>query len=155
MRHYLINFFKYNNWAFCKQLDSVRQLPDKAESVKLLSHLINSQNKWLNRISNELDDKNLAWSDPIISMDELESKWDDVLNKWMMLLEENDDSILERDIVFSKPSDGKKISVKIRDIILQINYHSIHHRAQISRIIRQQGLTPPATDYIFTVLKEL
>ncbi|MBP9221492.1 MAG: hypothetical protein KBF42_08910 [Chitinophagales bacterium] len=33
---------------------------------------------------------------------------------------------------------------------LQLNYHSIHHRAQMQMLIRQQGLVPDFVDYIGT-----
>ncbi|MGZ3921946.1 MAG: DinB family protein [Bacteroidia bacterium] len=35
-----------------------------------------------------------------------------------------------------------------------MNYHSIHHRAQVNTLMSKQGIKPPATDYIFTVLQE-
>jgi uncharacterized damage-inducible protein DinB len=61
---------------------------------------------------------------------------------------------LEERITFSRPKDGKQYTAMIQDVILQINYHSIHHRAQLNRIIRLQGLKPPVTDYILTAVKE-
>ncbi|HEY5534408.1 MAG TPA: hypothetical protein VIL99_05685 [Ignavibacteria bacterium] len=42
MKQYLIDFFKYNNWANRKLLDSMMQMPDKEEAVKLFSHFIYS-----------------------------------------------------------------------------------------------------------------
>ena len=154
MKQYLIDFFKYNDWANRKLLESIRQLPDKEEAAKLFSHLISSQNKWLNRITEESVDASLAWFGPVFPLEQLESLWRESVDKWLQFLEGSDDPGLESQIVFQRPSDGKKLAVIIRDIALQLNYHSIHHRAQISRIMREQGLTPPATDYIFTVLKE-
>jgi len=43
----------------------------------------------------------------------------------------------------------------IKDIALQLNYHSIHHRAQIQTIIRSQGLEPEFVDYIATKYRRL
>jgi len=154
MKQYLIVFFKYNDWANRQIIDAVKKIPVPEESVKLISHLITSQNKWFNRITKELDDKTLAWYDMIFPLDHLENRWLDNANGWIRFLEKLDEAELDRDIIFERPSDGKKLSVKIRDIALQLNYHSIHHRAQIYRIIRQPGQTPPSTDYIFTVLRE-
>jgi len=62
---------------------------------------------------------------------------------------------LGADIIFTRPNDGKKMAVILRDLFLQLNYHSIHHRAQINSLISKQGIKPPATDYILTVLKEV
>jgi uncharacterized damage-inducible protein DinB len=46
------------------------------------------------------------------------------------------------------------MQLKIKDLMLQLNYHCIHHRAQVNTLISKQGIKPPATDYIFTVLQE-
>lgn len=155
MKQYLIDFFKYNDWANRQLIAAIRQLPDTAEPVKLVSHIITSQNKWLNRITHEVDDKSLTWYDQIFPLDQLENRWSESLNHWLELLDETSAVELEKDIIFERPTDNKKLSVKMRDIALQLNYHSIHHRAQVNRIIRQEGFKPPATDYIVTVLKEL
>ena len=155
MKQYLIDFFKYNDWANRQLIDSIKKLPDQDESARLVSHIIASHKKWLNRITREFDDKTLAWFDTPLPVDQLDEQWRECIVKWIGFLEKAQDSQLANDLIFQRPSDGKRISVKIRDVILQINYHSIHHRAQIYRIIRQQGQTPPATDYIFTVLREV
>ncbi|MCV4691075.1 hypothetical protein OFC38_33525, partial [Escherichia coli] len=51
--------------------------------------------------------------------------------------------------------DGGRWAAKPLDIALQLNYHSIHHRAQIQTIIRAQGLTPDFVDYIGTKYRKL
>lgn len=154
MKQYLIDFFKYNDWANRQLIEAVKKLPEPAESVILISHLITSQNKWLNRITKEMDDKTLAWYDTIYPLDQLTDQWLEDVAKWIQFVEDLSEKELAGDFVFERPSDGKKLSVKISDIALQLNYHSIHHRAQICRIIRQQGQTPPTTDYIITTIKE-
>ena len=45
MRQYLIDIFSYNDFAFRKLLSKVKELPDQAQCIKFLSHLINSQQK--------------------------------------------------------------------------------------------------------------
>lgn len=155
MKEYLLNFFKYNDWAFQRVLGAIAQLPDKDESVQLLSHVIMASNRWYNRVSKEVDDSQMKWSGDTFPFDQLEPIWNELLQKWMKLLEKNNESFLNNYVEFVRPKDGKKMSVKIIDVILQINYHSIHHRAQILRIIRQQGQTPPTTDYIVTAMKEI
>jgi len=41
------------------------------------------------------------------------------------------------------------------DVVLQLNYHSIHHRAQIQAMIRQQGIEPDFLDYIGTKVRKI
>jgi len=42
-----------------------------------------------------------------------------------------------------------------KDIALQLNYHTIHQRAQIQTMISQQGLQPDFIDYIGTDYRKL
>lgn len=62
---------------------------------------------------------------------------------------------MEEYLQFTRQSDGVKMGVKIKDLALQINLHSVHHRAQINSLLSKQGIKPPATDYIFTKLQEM
>lgn len=155
MKQYLIDFFNYNHQANSKLLDAIYLLPQKEETVKLFSHLILAQDKWFNRITNEKDDSAIHWMLPVIPLNELASKWDLSVNRWLKLIEERSDQELQHDVVFKRTSDGKAMGIKLLDLILQLNYHNIHHRAQINTLISKQGITPPQTDYIFTKLREL
>ena len=155
MQQYLIDFFKYNDWANKKLLDAIKQMPDKEEAVKLFSHFIYSLQKWMNRITKEKDDTSLSWMGPVFPLDELENIWAENVNIWLNYLEKIDESELENDIIFQPTDRNRKYSAKIKEVSLQLNYHCLHHRAQILRMIRQQGQTPPVTDYIYTVLKEI
>ena len=154
MKNYLIELMMYNNWANCKLLETILIMPDKDESVMFFSHLITAQEKWLNRITGEKDDKLFTWFNPVFPENELLERWTESYKKMLAFIESKDEAEFEEKVIFIRPTDGKKLSAKIRDIILQFNYHSIHHRAQINRIIRQQGLKPPATDYIINKIKE-
>ena len=51
--------------------------------------------------------------------------------------------------------DGGVYAATPKDIALQLNYHSIHHRAQIQTIIRHQGIEPDFIDYIGTKYRKL
>jgi uncharacterized damage-inducible protein DinB len=155
MKQYFLDFFRYNDWAFRQLLKSIVTLPEKDELVRLLGHLIAAQDRWLNRVTKEADDGAHSWTGSTIPMEELETRWDSSVTKWLRLLNESDEAILENYIVFKRPSDSKSMRIKLRDIILQINYHSIGHRAQINRLIREQGQKPPQIDYVLTVLEEL
>lgn len=155
MKNYLIEFFEYNKTANLKLLEVIKQLPERDEAIKLFCHLITSQDKWLNRICREIDDAELSWFGPVFNVDQLEQKWTASCQKWIDLLQSESELYLENDVFFSRPSDSKRMAVKLQDIVLQLNYHSIHHRAQINNLISKQGLTPPPTDYIFTAIREV
>lgn len=155
MKQYLIDTFKYNDWANRKLLETIQQLPDKMEAIKLFSHVINAQDKWYNRITKKTEDTLVPWMTHGYPVEELESRWDDSINLWVALLESKNENDLQEDVLFNRATDGKQMGIKLIDLCLQINYHSMHHRAQINTLISKQGLTPPPTDYIYTKLKEL
>lgn len=155
MKKYILNFFSYNDWANRKLTGAIQQLPEKEESVKLFSHLITTQDKWMNRITKKAEDKTLHWFDLAFPVENLEAEWSRSVNEWTGFIENLPEEELENDVVFIRAGDGKKIGVKIIDLALQLNYHSIHHRAQINKLISGQGMKPPATDYIYTALREV
>ncbi|MDP9230717.1 MAG: DinB family protein, partial [Bacteroidota bacterium] len=154
LKQYLIDTFQFNDHANKMILSRIKELPENKESIRFFSHLINSQIKWLERIHVYPNDPNLDWWEPAYPLEELESRWDDSLAKWINFLENNSEEslYLERKFI---GFDGSVFSAPLKDIALQLNYHSIHHRAQIQTIIRQQGLQPDFIDYIATKYKKL
>ena len=50
MKEYLLDTFNFNDKANKQVLEKIKELPDKAEAVKLFSHLINCQYKWMARV---------------------------------------------------------------------------------------------------------
>ena len=155
MKEYLIQTFRYNDGANKQLLEAIQNLPDKEDAIKLFSHLITAQDKWFNRIAKKVDDSSLAWSGPVFPEKELAQRWEVSVTNWISLLENETEAGLENMISFKRPSDGKTMGVSLKDLALQLNYHSIHHRAQINSLISRQAQKVPLTDYIFTVLKEL
>lgn len=154
MREYLIDFFKYNDWANRELLQVILQLPEQEEAIRLFSHLITAQNKWLNRVMRLQEDSLYTWFGPIYQPEQLKQKWAESFEGWMDLLDKSSEETIAGLIYFVRPADGRTITVPLRDVVLQLNYHSIHHRAQINKEITRQGFTAPPTDYILTALKE-
>ena len=138
LKQYLIDTFLFNDRSNKMVLEKIKQLPDKTEAIRFFSHLINSQNKWLKRIQVYPQDPKMDWWEPIYSLEELESKWDESLQQWIDFLNGlSEDELYEEKKFIGY--DGAHWSVTLKDIALQLNYHSIHHRAQIQTIIRKQG----------------
>ncbi len=154
MKQYLIDTFTYNDFANRKILDKVSELPDQKECIKFLSHLINSQRKWMARILQENSAPQMSWWDPVYPLDELETEWTKSFNTWIAFLQQKKETEIFEVIQFTG-FDGGRWEAKLKDIALQLNYHSIHHRAQMQTIIRRQGFTPDFLDYIGTVYKKL
>ena len=154
LKEYLIDTFLFNDRSNKMVLEKIKQLPDKTDAIRFFSHLINSQNKWLKRIEVYPQDSKMDWWEPTYTLEELESKWNESLQRWINFL----NSLSENDLYEERKFigyDGAHWSVPLKDIALQLNYHSIHHRAQIQTIIRKQGMEPDFVDYIGTKYKRL
>jgi uncharacterized damage-inducible protein DinB len=154
IRQYLIETFKYNDGANRQILEAITKLPDKDQCIKFFSHLINSQKKWMARIVEYPNNPDMSWWEPAYPFEKLEEEWSNSLNAWIHFLEEKKEGELFNDVLFIG-YDGGKFSAKLKDIALQLNYHNIHHRAQIQSIIRAQGFDAPFVDYIGTVYKRV
>jgi len=154
MKSYLIETFNWNDKANRQILGKIRQLPSQEESIKFFSHLINSQIKWLKRIEDFPKDPNLDWWKPLYKPDDLEPEWEKSLKAWLDLLAVKSEEELYQEVKWVG-FDGGVYTGALKDIALQLNYHSIHHRAQIQSIIRKQGMEPDFVDYIGTVYRKL
>ena len=154
MKSYLIETFNWNDKANRQILGKIRQLPSQEESIKFFSHLINSQIKWLKRIEDFPKDPNLDWWKPLYKPDDLEPEWEKSLKAWLDLLAVKSEEELYQDVKWVG-FDGGVYTGALKDIALQLNYHSIHHRAQIQSIIRKQGMEPDFVDYIGPVYRKL
>ena len=154
MKAYLLDTFRYNDWANRQVLEKILTLAEPEEGVRLFSHLINSQDKWMARIDGDPNESQMLWFAPFFALDKLADEWERSLTRWLNFLEQLPDAELEREITY-RAADGRAYSSRLREIALQLNYHSIHHRAQISLLIRKQGIEPPFIDYIGVSRKRL
>ena len=154
MRDHIIETFKFNDHANKMVLAKIRELPDKKEALRFFSHLVNSQVKWLKRIEIYPEAPQLEWWEPVYSIEEIENKWNESLQDWINYIAKKTEDELNLQMKFIG-YDGGHWSAALKDIALQLNYHSIHHRAQIQILIRQQGLEPDFIEYIGTKYKKL
>jgi uncharacterized damage-inducible protein DinB len=147
MKQYLIEFFMFNDRANKTILEKIKLMPSPGDAVKLFTHMINSLNKWMARLTNAIGETDLLWFEAPYKLDELESHWSEVLKSWIDYLNARTEDELYNEIKFTS-SEGKKLGALLKDITLQINYHQIHHRAQICMMLRKQGIQPPFIEYI-------
>ncbi|MDB5276108.1 MAG: hypothetical protein JWR61_1063 [Ferruginibacter sp.] len=154
MKEYLLDTFSYNDVTNKKLLAKIMELTDKDESIKLFSHLINSQYKWMARIMQDAKAPAMSWWEPVYNITELEEQWSKSLQLWVDYIAEKTETALATEVEFVG-FDGGRWAATPLDIALQLNYHSIHHRAQIQTFIRQQGLEPDFVDYIGTKYRKI
>lgn len=154
IKQHLLEAFRFNDRSNKLALAQIKELPDKAECIKLFSHLINSQIKWLARIKQFPQAPDLDWWDPVYELENLEAEWDKCLKSWLDFIGTKSEEELNEEVKFVG-FDGGQWAGKLKDIALQLNYHSVHHRAIIQYQIRKQGLTPNFVDYIGGAVRKL
>ena len=154
MKQHLIDLFRYNDEANKRTLAKIAELSDKEECVRLFCHLINSMNKWLGRIRQSPGYAEMDWWEPMYEFGQLKGKWNECLECWILYIESKKEKELFDEIEFIG-FDGYDFAAVIKDIALQLNFHSIQHRSQIQYLIRQQGIAPDFVDYIGTKYRKL
>jgi uncharacterized damage-inducible protein DinB len=144
IEHYL-HLFKYNLWATELSANSIlaadKILPD---AVKLLSHIVSSQQVWLDRIIGEQSGIT-PWDN--FTVEECLVKSVDFTSEWINLLEGKRDNYLDKRIEY-KYTKGERFENSIKDIITHLINHSTYHRAQIAQIVKRANGAPAITDYI-------
>lgn len=151
---YLADTFRYNDVTNKNLLTKIAQLTQPEESVKLFSHLINSQYKWMARIMNDPANTTMSWWDPVYPFHALEQQWTKSLQPWLDFIAAKTEKELLEEVQFTG-YDGGTWAATPADIMLQLNYHSIHHRAQIQTLLRRQNIEPDFVDYIGTKYKKI
>ena len=154
MKQYLSATFDFNDKTNRRLLSKISLLPDQKECIRLYSHLINCQYKWLARVAQDPNAVRMNWWEPVYQFDQLELQWNKSLLAWLGYLASKTEEQLATEITFLA-QDGSRWAATPQDIALQLNYHSIHHRAQIQMLIRQQGIDPDFVDYIGTKYRKL
>lgn len=138
------DFLEYNHYA--NQLFIRNFLEDgfqEEKGIRLFSHIINAHHIWLARIHEET---------PMFDVWEIH-----VMNSFAKVNEENylqSLSILDAEkdlsrIIRYTNTKGEAYQNSIQEILLHIVNHSTHHRGQIATLIRESGMKPPVSDYIF------
>jgi uncharacterized damage-inducible protein DinB len=154
MKTYLLDTFQYNNQTNLQLLTKISNLPDPAETVRLFSHLINSQYKWMARLKQDPAVREMSWWDPVYPISDLATEWQKSLSEWTQYLSAQTEEGLGTEVSFIG-FDGTIWAATPADIALQLNYHSIHHRAQMQTLLRQQGIEPDFVDYIGTRYRKI
>jgi uncharacterized damage-inducible protein DinB len=134
----------YNDWANNLLLDHFNQLNDNvpATSLRLLSHVVNTQLAWLSRIINE-PAVVLPWDEhALATCREMHRQTSARLKTCVSSLGDQ-----EKIIAYTNFK-GVRYENTEEDILLHVFNHGTYHRAQIAQDMRRSGLEPLNTDYI-------
>ncbi len=139
----LLEYSHYYNLEVIRKFndgDLEFMIPERA--IQLLSHTLNAQKIWNNRIAGKEDSVDV-WEN--LEVDELDKAENRNYEETLALLEKEE---LDRVVKFNN-SKGESYENPVRDIIFHIVNHSTYHRGQIATEFRKQGIDPIVSDFVY------
>ena len=143
MKDFFKDIFEYHHHFNQKLAGQLTEHEDRLteRTIPLFSHSINAQQIWNSRITNEEQ----LGVHQVHNLEECRQLDKENFQKTLKVLEERD---LE-EVISYRNSKGAEFQNTIREILFHIANHFTHHKGQIISDLRQQGISPIVTDYIF------
>lgn len=143
MKEKLIDLFEYTyhfNQEMIKIIsENISKIDEK--TISLINHTLNAQQIWNSRVLGEKSFE--VWQmNPFENLQEINH-----LNfqKSIQIVESSD---FDKKIEYQN-SKGTKFENTIFEMLFQAINHSTYHRGQINSLLKQNGIAPILTDYIF------
>lgn len=162
------HLYTYTEWANKLVMDSaetqvspeqlLRNVQISHKSIfETLLHMAGAEWIWLERWYGNSPMGADAWSEWTIercdSFPQLRTKWQAIVEKRQAYLAGLSDADLPRDLGF-KRLNGEQYSLPLVQQMLHVVNHATLHRGQVVGMIRQLGITPPATDLLFYLFEQ-
>lgn len=146
MKEYMLKVCIYNAWANDSLIQSLRDQDISDEPViKLLSHIILSENFWMARLKTEDTSNKNFWKQ--LNLSECYRMAHENSKAYSDFIKEKSDIDFERSVTY-KNTKGVEYTNSIEDILTHIFLHSAYHRAQAAKEVRRLDKVPVYTDYI-------
>ena len=152
----MMELFDYNLWANNRLFESAAQLPLEQyfQDVKAshggihgtLTHIVGAQKVWLARWTAAPDTSLLCGKD-VVTLLELIAIWETVSSETAEFLTTFTDESLQQTLTITT-STGHQYTHTFQQMMQHLVNHSTAHRGQVTAMLRQVGITPPAVDLI-------
>lgn len=162
------HLFDYTEWANGLALNAAAEL--SAENLRhdfsishrsifgTLLHMAGAEWIWLERWHGRSPAGKEAWAlwttDSCADLATLNQRWRDVVDRRTQFMSELDEPGLAAELSFRLLS-GDSSSMRLADQMHHVANHATLHRGQVVGMIRQLGITPPATDLLFYLRREI
>ncbi|MEP2669415.1 MAG: DinB family protein [Cyclobacteriaceae bacterium] len=143
MKEFFADVFEYHHHFNQKVADLLMENKDNISerTVPLFSHCMNAHQIWNSRIMGTAS----YAVHQIHTLPQCKAIDRDNYANTLKILNELE---LDKTIEY-KTSKGDAFSNTLSEIFFHISNHSTHHKGQIISDLRQSGIEPPVTDYIF------
>jgi uncharacterized damage-inducible protein DinB len=146
MREFFIEMFDYNRYANNLYIDVIGNNNFSNLIInKLFSHIHNVHDLWLSRLGKRKPHFGI-WD--IHDNDSLFDMNQQLYIETIAFLKSFSDGDLDGKITYLSSS-GETFENSSKEGLMQLINHGTHHRSQISLILRQLGLEPPKSDYLY------
>ena len=162
MSHEISNQYDYHIWANNKLFGHLKQLPQEVYHAEVqsvfpsvsavLEHLYVREEMWLGILSGESTDQVMLLVNRLteevkgIGVSEMEERYANLADRFRDFMTGIDD--LDKLTTITHPRYGS-MSAPISGLIQHVVNHGTYHRGNVTAILRQQGHSGVATDYIF------
>jgi uncharacterized damage-inducible protein DinB len=143
----LRRLFAHNAWNDSRFGEALAGIDASPDVVHEFAHLISTESLWLGRITGELAQHPVF---PTWSVPEARVHAERVAAGWHLMISALDDRALDRQITYVNSS-GQTFTSALGDILLHVALHGQYHRGRVNVLLRQSGVDPVSTDYIFWV----
>ena len=141
---HLRDLFAYNDWANRRIITALKE-NDSPKSVEILAHLLVTEHEYFARLYGKDSTGFDFWQ--TLSIYECGDTARETAERYEKLLRRFDDEGLDLKAKY-RTSEGVQRENAFRELLTQVLFHSAIHRGNIIFKLREDGFTPPATDYI-------
>lgn len=143
MKEKLIDLFEYTHHFNKEIIEYISENKPKVDekTISLINHTLNAQQIWNSRILGEASFE--VWQiNPFESLNEINQQ---NFLKSIDIIQKSD---LDQRVEYQN-SRGTKFENSIFEMLFHAVNHSTYHRGQINSLLKQNGIDPLLTDYIF------
>ena len=162
------HLFDYTEWANGLALTAATELSDEnlrhdfgishRSIFGTLLHMAGAEWIWLERWHGRSPAGKEAWSlwttDSCADLPTLNQRWSDLVIRRTQFIAELDEPRMSAELGFRLLS-GDASSMRLVDQMHHVANHATLHRGQVVGMIRQLGITPPPTDLLFYLRREI
>jgi len=143
----LNRLLRYDIWANGETLDSLRQGPPPARSLKWMGHIVGAEYLWLARLREEPAQLSV-WPD--LPVEQCAARLGELSGMWHEYLAAAGSGRVAEQVAYTN-SKGEEWTSAAEDILTHVTIHSAYHRGQIASDLRAAGQIPAYTDFIHAV----
>jgi len=148
MNAFFQHLFRYDAWANGRVIESLegKGLSTGDRILELVAHILIAKRVWLVRIADQDSSNVPIW--PRLTLTECRELFAQLEFELTEFLADPRADWTVRMIRY-RSQRGQEFTNSVAQILLHMSHHAAYHRGQIAVLMRQQGLEPVNTDYIY------